>query len=281
MRLASYITRGRSGFGAVVGNGVVDVRLRFGPRFTSLIDVLREDALAEVKGALAGVRADYPLAEIEMLRPVVQPEKIICVGNNYVGPAEPFGPAKYPNLFLRTPGSLVGHLQPILRPLESEQLDCEAEIALVMGREGRRIPREQAFDYVAGYTLCNEGTVHDWMQHSRSITPGKNFDASGSLGPWLVTTDEIDPARPLRLSMRVNGELRQDDTTASMVFGFADLIAYISLFTTLKPGDVIVTGTPSETGAQFDPPRFLRSGDVIEIAVPEIGVLHNPVIDEP
>jgi 5-carboxymethyl-2-hydroxymuconate isomerase len=150
-----------------------------------------------------------------------------------------------------------------------------------MGREGRRIPREQAFDYVAGYTLCNEGTVHDWMQHSRSITPGKNFDASGSLGPWLVTTDEIDPARPLRLSMRVNGELRQDDTTASMVFGFADLIAYISLFTTLKPGDVIVTGTPNGTGAQFDPPRFLRSGDVIEIAVPEIGVLRNPVIDEP
>ena len=281
MRLASYITRGRSGFGAVVGNGVVDMRLRFGPRFTSLIDVLREDALAEVKGALAGVRADYPLAEIEMLRPVVQPEKIICVGSNYVGPAEPFGPAKYPNLFFRTPGSLVGHLQPILRPLESEQLDCEAEIALVMGREGRRIPREQAFDYVAGYTLCNEGTVHDWMQHSRSITPGKNFDASGSLGPWLVTTDEIDPARPLRLSMRVNGELRQDDTTASMVFGFADLIAYISLFTTLKPGDVIVTGTPNGTGAQFDPPRFLRSGDVIEIAVPEIGVLRNPVIDEP
>ena len=281
MRLASYITRGRSGFGAVVGNGVVDMRLRFGPRFTSLMDILRDDALAEVQAALAGVRADYPLAEIEMLRPVVQPEKIICVGNNYVGPAEPFGAAKYPNLFFRTPGSLVGHLQPILRPLESEQLDCEAEIALVMGREGRRIPREQAFDYVAGYTLCNEGTVHDWMQHSRSITPGKNFDASGSLGPWLVTTDEIDPARPLRLSMRVNGELRQDDTTASMVFGFADLIAYISLFTTLKPGDVIVTGTPNGTGAQFDPPRFLRSGDVIEIAVPEIGVLRNPVIDEP
>ena len=177
MRLASYITRGRSGFGAVVGNGVVDLRLRFGPRFTSLLDILRDDALAEVQAALAGVRADYPLAEIELLRPVVQPEKIICVGNNYVGPGEPLGPAKYPNLFFRTPGSLVGHLQPILRPQESEQLDCEAEIALVIGFEGRRIPRERAFDHVAGYTLCNEGTARDWMQHSRNITPGKNFDA--------------------------------------------------------------------------------------------------------
>lgn len=279
MRLASYITRGRSGFGAVVGNGVVDMRLRFGPRFTSLLDILRGNALGEVLAALAGVRADYPLAEIELLRPVVQPEKIICVGNNYVGPGEPLGLAKYPNLFFRTPGSLVGHLQPILRPQESEQLDCEAEIALVIGREGRRIPRELAFDHVAGYTLCNEGTVRDWMQHSPNITPGKNFDASGSLGPWLVTADEIDPARPLRLSMRVNGELRQDDTTANMIFGFADLIAYISRFTTLKPGDVIVTGTPS--GAPAEPPRFLRSGDVIEIAVPEIGVLRNTVIDEP
>ena len=279
MRLASYITRGRSGFGAVVGNGVVDMRLRFGPRFTSLLDILRGNALGEVLAALAGVRADYPLAEIELLRPVVQPEKIICVGNNYVGPGEPLGPAKYPNLFFRTPGSLVGHLQPILRPQESEQLDCEAEIALVIGREGRRIPREQAFDHVAGYTLCNEGTVRDWMQHSPNIAPGKNFDASGSLGPWLVTADEIDPARPLQLNMRVNGELRQDDTTANMIFGFADLIAYISRFTTLKPGDVIVTGTPS--GAPAEPPRFLRSGDVIEIAVPEIGILRNTVIDEP
>lgn len=279
MRLASYVTRGRTGFGAVVGNGVVDMRLRFGPRFTSLLDILRENALGEVLAALAGVRPDYPMSEVDLLRPIVQPEKIICVGNNYVGAGGPLVAAKYPNLFLRTPGSLIGHLQPILRPRESEQLDCEAEIALVIGREGRRIPPERAFDYIAGYTLCNEGTVRDWTQHNSLITPGKNFDGSGSLGPWLVTADEIDPARPLRLSMRVNGELRQDDNTASMIFGFADLIAYISRFTTLKPGDVIVTGTPS--GAPTEPPRFLQPGDVIEIAAPEIGVLRNTVIDEP
>lgn len=279
MRLASYVTRGRTGFGAVVGNGVVDMRLRFGPRFTSLLDILRENALGEVLAALAGVRPDYPMSEVDLLRPIVQPEKIICVGNNYVGAGGPLVAAKYPNLFLRTPGSLIGHLQPILRPRESEQLDCEAEIALVIGREGRRIPPERAFDHIAGYTLCNEGTVRDWTQHNSLITPGKNFDASGSLGPWLVTADEIDPARPLRLSMRVNGELRQDDNTASMIFGFADLVAYISRFTTLKPGDVIVTGTP--TGAPTEPPRFLQPGDVIEIAAPEIGVLRNTVIDEP
>jgi 2-keto-4-pentenoate hydratase/2-oxohepta-3-ene-1,7-dioic acid hydratase in catechol pathway len=284
MRLASYVTHGRSGFGAVVGNGVVDMRLRFGPRFTSLLDILRDDALAEVLAALTGVRADYPLSEIELLRPIVQPEKIICVGVNETEPGAeaPVDAAKYPNLYFRAPGALVGHGQPILRPRESVEFDCEGEIALVIGREGRRIPPDRAFEFVAGYTLCNGGAASGFLpQGWDTITPRKNFDASGSLGPWLVTCDEIDPAQPLRLTTRVNGELRRDHTSASLPFSFPDLVAFISIFTTLKPGDVIATGVPVAAAERLDPPRWLRPGDVVETAVPEIGLLRNVVIDEP
>jgi 2-keto-4-pentenoate hydratase/2-oxohepta-3-ene-1,7-dioic acid hydratase in catechol pathway len=285
MRLASYNIRGRSTFGRVVGEGVVDLRARFSPRFTSLLDVLRAHALPEIVTATEGVRPDFALAEAELLPPIGAPEKILCVGVNYAnrnaefrdGSEEP----KHPSLFMRTPGSFVGHAHAVLRPKESAQFDYEGEIALVIGREGRRIPRERALEHVAGLTLCNEGSVRDWMRHGKfNVTQGKNFDASGSMGPWLVTADEIDVAAPLRLTTRVNGETRQDDTTANLIFSFADLIAYISTFTTLKPGDVIVTGTPTGSGARLDPPRWLVPGDVVEVEVAEIGLLRNTVAEE-
>lgn len=281
MRLASYVAHGRTSFGIVVGNGVVDLRLRLPPRYTSLIDVLREDALDEVREALVGVRPDYPLADIRFLPPVVAPEKIICVGLNFPNRHKDDLPI-HPSLFMRTPGSLVGHGQKLVRPKESAQLDYEGEIALIIGREGRRVPRERALELIAGTTLCNEGSVRDWMRHGKvNVTQGKNFDASGSLGPWMVTRDELDPARPLHLTTQVNGEKRQDDVTANLIFSFAELIAYISTFTTLRPGDVITTGTPVGAGAGFDPPRWLVPGDVVEIGVPEIGTLRNTVVDEP
>jgi len=279
------VIRGRTSFGVVLGNGVVDSRLRFGARFPTLIDVLRENALGEVEAALAGVRPDYPLAEVTLLPPVPDPEKIVCVGVNYANRNAEYrdgsAQAKYPSLFLRTPGSFIGHGESLIRPKESVQLDYEGEIALIIGCEGRRVPPERAMELVAGYTLCNEGTVRDWTRHGKfNVTQGKNFDASGSLGPWMVTSQEIDPARPLRLTTHVNGETRQDDTTANLLFSFPALIAYITTFTTLKPGDVIVTGTPVGAGARFDPPRWLVPGDVVEISVPEIGTLRNTVADE-
>lgn len=285
MRLASYSVRGRVSFGVVVGDGIVDLRLRLGPRFATLLDVLRADALAEVIANGSGVRADFPLAEAELLPPVGAPEKILCVGVNYANRNEEYRDGselpKYPSLFMRTPGSFVGHGQPIVCPKVSTQLDYEGEIALVIGREGRAIARERALEHVAGLTLCNEGTVRDWTRHGKfNVTQGKNFDATGSLGPWMVTADALDLSAPLHLTTRVNGETRQDDTTANMIFAFADLIAYISTFTTLKPGDVIVTGTPTGAGARFDPPRWLAPGDVVEIEVPEIGVLRNAVVAE-
>ena len=214
------------------------------------------------------------------------PAQILCVGVNFANrnaeykddSAEP----KYPSLFYRTPGSLVGHDQPIVRPPESAQLDYEGEIAIVVGKEGRRIPRERALEYVAGLTLCNEGTIRDWLRHAKfNVTQGKNFDRSGAIGPWLVTPEEFDWTAPFELTTRVNGEVRQHDTTSNMIFGFPYLLNYISTFTTLRPGDVIVTGTPPGAGARSDPPRWLAPGDVVEVEVPGIGLLRNRVMDEP
>jgi len=286
MRLASFNTRGRTSFGVIEGDGVIDLRVRLGARFATLLDLIRAGALGEIKPLVTGMRADFPLSEVELLPPVLAPEKILCIGINYNRESEykgenPVSASGYCSMFFRTPGSLVGHNQPILLPPESEQLDYEGEIALVIGREGRRIPKDQALGYIAGMTLCNEGCLRDWMRHGKfNVTQGKNFDASGSLGPWMVTVDELDPARDLHLTTKVNGELRQDTTTSLMMLGFADLIAYISRFTTLKPGDVISTGTPVGTGMGFDPPKWLKAGDVVEVTVPEIGTLKNTVVAE-
>jgi 2-keto-4-pentenoate hydratase/2-oxohepta-3-ene-1,7-dioic acid hydratase in catechol pathway len=182
-------------------------------------------------------------------------------------------------MFFRAPNSLVGHNRPIIRPPESVQLDYEGEIALVIGKAGRRIPKERALEHVAGAMLCNEGSIRDWLRHGRfNVTQGKNFDATGSLGPWMTTG--IDLEKPLRLTVRINGEVTQDDTTASMIFSFADLIAYVSTFMTLKPGDVIATGTPIKLGPKSDTPRWLVPGDMIEITADGIGTMTNMVVDE-
>jgi 2-keto-4-pentenoate hydratase/2-oxohepta-3-ene-1,7-dioic acid hydratase in catechol pathway len=284
MRLASYHIRGRASFGAVIDDGLVDLRLRFGARFPTLVDLLRGQGLEDAAALARGVRADFPLAEVQLLPPLVAPEKILCVGINYAGRPKDFADAEmpnYPSLFFRAPGSFVGHGQSIVRPKVSEQLDYEGEIALVIGKQGRHVLREQALTHVAGITLCNEGSVRDWLRHGKfNVTQGKNFDASGSMGPWMVTADEIDLLRPLHLTVRVNYEVTQDDTTANMIFSFADLIAYITTFTTLRPGDVIVTGTPVKIGPRADPPRWLRAGDVIDITLPEVGTLRNDVVEE-
>ncbi|MDH3644421.1 MAG: fumarylacetoacetate hydrolase family protein, partial [Gammaproteobacteria bacterium] len=177
--------------------------------------------------------------------------------------------------------SLVGHLQPILRPPESEQLDYEGEIVMVIGKAGRRIPADQSRDHVAGLTIMNEGSVRDWLRHSKfNVTQGKNFEKSGSLGPWMVSVDEFEGFDALHVTTTVNGEVRQDDGTDNLMFSFERLISYLSTFMRLQPGDLISTGTPTGAGARFDPPKFLKPGDVVEVEVPGIGKLSNPVEDE-
>jgi 2-keto-4-pentenoate hydratase/2-oxohepta-3-ene-1,7-dioic acid hydratase in catechol pathway len=285
MHLASYHIRGRTSFGVRSGDGLVDLRLRLSPRYQSMLDVLREDALEEAKSIAAGVRADYPLSEVEFLPPVPGAEKILCIGVNYANrDAEVAGlggneGAKYPSMFFKPPASMVGHNQPILRPVESEQLEYEGEIALVIGKAGRRIPKERALDHVAGITMCNEGTIRDWIRHGRfNVTQGKSWDATGSIGPWVATG--VDLKKPLHITCRINGEVTQDDTTDHMIMGFADLLAYVSTFMTLKPGDIIATGTPTKLNQKAGERTWLKAGDVFEMTVPEIGTLRNVVQNE-
>jgi len=282
MKLASYRFRGRESYGAVSGDGIVELKSRM-PKHPTLLDVLRGGALAEAKACARNVRPDVPLAEIELLPPLHAPEKILCIGINYANRNKDYDIADvpaYPSMFYRAPASLVGSGQDLLIPAESEQLDYEGEIALVIGKGGRRIGRANAHEHIAGFTLCNEGTIRDWVRHGKfNVTQGKNWDATGSIGPWIVTTDEIDPAQPLHLTTRLNGVVTQDDTTSNMIFPFAELIRYVSTFMTLKPGDIVSTGTPVKRN-KTETPVWLKAGDVLEMSVPEIGVLRNAVAAE-
>ena len=230
--------------------------------------------------------ADFSLTELKLLAPLVGGEKIICVGVNYAERNDEYRDGsdtpKFPSLFMRTPDSLIAHGQPILRPLESDQLDYEGEIVIVIGKTGRRISRENALLHIAGLTLMNEGTVRDWVRHGKfNVTQGKNFAASGAVGPWMVPIQgPIDYAN-LEITTHVNGELRQQDNTRRMMFPFDELIRYISQFMILKPGDIIATGTPIGAGARFDPPKWLKPGDQVEVSSPAIGTLSNTVQDDP
>ena len=286
MKLLSFRAGDDASFGAVVGGGVVDLGRRFGGAYADLRAFVASGDLARASAACAGAPADYALADVTFLPPIAQPEKIFCIGVNYMNRNEEYRDAseapKFPSIFMRTPASLVGHRQPIVRPPESPELDYEGEIAIVIGRAGRRIAPADARAHVAGLTCMNEGTIRDWVRHGKfNVTQGKNFSASGAVGPWIVTADEFDGYDDLRVTTRVNGERRQNDTTASLAFPFDYLIAYISTFTTLAPGDVIATGTPTGAGARFDPPRYLVPGDVVEVEVQGVGILSNTVVDEP
>jgi 2-keto-4-pentenoate hydratase/2-oxohepta-3-ene-1,7-dioic acid hydratase in catechol pathway len=280
MRLASYNMRGRPSFGAVVGDGIVDLRGRLS-RFSTLLEVFRAQALGEAKAASDGVRPDVPLSQVELLPPLLAPEKILCIGINYANRGADYNVTnnpKYPSMFYRAPNSMVGSGQHLVRPKISEQLDYEGEIAIVIGRDCKHVPKESALDTIAGITLANEGTIRDWTRHGQfNVTQGKNFDATGGIGPWIQT--EFDLSKPLRVITRKNGEVIQDDTTASMIFSFADIIAYTTSFMTLKAGDVICTGTPIKM-VKADPPVWLKPGDTIEVESPDIGVLSNSVVDE-
>jgi 2-keto-4-pentenoate hydratase/2-oxohepta-3-ene-1,7-dioic acid hydratase in catechol pathway len=283
MRLASFRVNGRTSYGAVTDGGIIDLGRRLS-KYSTLLDLFRAQAVGEARAAAKGP-ADHQVKDVEMLPPILTPDKNICVGINYPDRSAEYKDnreaPKYPNLFCRFPTSLVGTEQPIVRPKVSDKFDYEGEVVLVIGKEGRHVPREQALGIIGGVTLGNEGSVRDWLRHGTlNVTQGKNFDKSGSVGPWLVTTDELDPGKPLHLTTRVNGELRQDDTTDRLTWGFAWLINYISTFATLKPGDYIWTGTPTGAGVHRNPPVWLKPGDVVEVAVPEIGVLRNTVVDE-
>ena len=283
-RLATFTVGGTVRFGAITSKGVVDLSARHG-QWPTLREVIEAGALLRLAEEADAYAADFPLDAIAYDIPIPSPEKIICVGVNYPDRNEEYKDGQAapsnPSLFIRFPRSFVGHGAPLVRPPDSSQLDYEGEIVIVIGKAGRRIPEAEALGHIAALSLCNEGTIRDWVRHAKfNVTQGKNFDRSGSIGPWLVPfTDEAQIA-DIALTTRVNGELRQQDRTSRMIFSFRKIIAYISTFTTLVPGDVIVTGTPTGAGARFEPPIWLKPGDVIEVEAEGIGVLKNGVVDE-
>jgi len=217
---------------------------------------------------------------VHYLPVITNPDKILCVGINYKAHQEETGrdPTSHPTIFVRFAGAQIGHEQPMIRPVESDRLDFEGEIALVIGRRARRVAKANALDYVAGFSCYNDGSVRDFQRHTTQFTPGKNFAGTGGFGPWLMTPDECGDLGAMELTTRLNGEVMQNATASLLIFGFAEIIAYCSTFIELVPGDVIVTGTPGGVGVARNPPVFMKAGDVIEVEVKPIGVLRNRVV---
>jgi 2-keto-4-pentenoate hydratase/2-oxohepta-3-ene-1,7-dioic acid hydratase in catechol pathway len=280
MRLMSFKKDGRESFGIATDQGVIDAGRRLQSART-LRDALLADSLPALR-RLASEKPDLQLNEVEFLPPVAESRKLLCIGINYVPHMKEMGRERpeYPVVFVRFADSIVGHGQPMIRPSDSVQFDYEGELAVVIGRRARRVTRAAALDYVAGYACFNDGSVRDFQRHSQQFTPGKNFHASGSFGPWLVTADEVPDPRKLRLTTRLNGEVVQDESVGELCFDVAQLIEYCSKWALLEPGDVIVTGTPGGVGAGRKPPLWMKAGDTIEVEISKLGVLRNPIADE-
>jgi 2-keto-4-pentenoate hydratase/2-oxohepta-3-ene-1,7-dioic acid hydratase in catechol pathway len=285
MKLVSFLDHrkgaARQSYGALIDDRIIDLATAPAP---TLREALAIDGVAGIAARLKGMKgASGPaLSEASLLVPIPNPDKILCVGLNYHAHAAEANlpvPAK-PSVFVRFASSLVSQNEPVLRPAESEQFDYEAELAVVIGRRARRVAEADAMQYVAGYACFAENSVRDWQRHSAQATAGKNFVKSGAFGPWLVTPDEAPPPGEMTIVGRLNGETVQNSTCADLIFGVAQIIAYISVFTELLPGDVIATGTPAGVGMSRKPPRFLRDGDVFEVEISGLGTLRNPVQDE-
>jgi 2-keto-4-pentenoate hydratase/2-oxohepta-3-ene-1,7-dioic acid hydratase in catechol pathway len=282
--LVSFSAGGQPFWGVSVGDGVVALSQDF-PHWPTLRNVIAAGAIDLVLDAARGRAATHGPGDFTHDIPVPDAEKIICVGVNFPDRNAEYKDGQdappYMSLFPRFARSFTGHGQPLIRPPESEQLDYEGEIAVVIGTGGRRIPEDRALDHIAGLTLCNEGTIRDWVRHAKfNVTQGKNWDRSGAIGPWIVPFRDPAQIVDIALTTRVNGEVRQHDRTGRMLFPVARQIAYISTFTTLAPGDIIVTGTPTGAGARHDPPIWLKPGDVVEVEAEGIGTLRNRVADE-
>lgn len=280
MKIASFRHERIARYGVVNADGIVTVSDHFRNRYPTLRDLLGDDALQKLLEDTQGRDIDIPLDEVQLLPPVTNPRRIFCVGINYPKRYPLDNPAPPPEhiiLFAKIPGTLVGHGESLEIPKgeAADTFDYEGEIGIVIGKAGRHIDEKDALDYIAGYTVINDGSVRGWQKHS--VHAGKNFANSGACGPWVVTADEIADLPSMQLSTRLNGETVQNTTVAEMVFSIPEIIAYISHTIDLRPGDLIATGSPEGAGGSRQPPRFLRKGDVLDIEVSGVGVLHNPV----
>ena len=286
MKLLSFINQGRETWGAVVGDGVVDLGILL-PAYATLADYIASGEYLKAAEHVKGKLADAKLDDITYLPVIPRPEKIICAVRNYMDHHQEVLAAgmnrelsEQPPIFLRVWRSQVAHNQAIVRPHVSESLDWEGELAVILGKGGRNIPENKAYEHVAGYSCYNDASIREWQFHAKQIASGKNFESTGGFGPWMVTADEIEPGRPLKLEVRLNGEIIQSSHTGHMIFNIPQLIKYASTIFTLSPGDVIATGTPAGVGWSKKPPRFMKPGDVCEVEIEDIGVLKNPIVQQ-
>ncbi len=281
MRFATFRLNGAPTWGLIEGDEAVDLGAVLSARYPDLKSVIAASALQEAAAAASGAPR-HPLSAVTWLPVVPNPDKILCVGLNYEMHRKETGRAEVenPTIFARFANSQTGHGADIVRPRVSHELDFEGELAIVIGKPGRYIARENAFDHVAGYACYNDGSVRDFQRHTHQFTPGKNFPDTGAFGPWMMTPDELGPLPDLRLQTRVNGQVVQDATFDQMIFDIPKIIAYCSSFTRLEPGDVIATGTPGGVGAKRNPPLWLKPGDVVEVEIDRLGILHNSIADE-
>jgi 2-keto-4-pentenoate hydratase/2-oxohepta-3-ene-1,7-dioic acid hydratase in catechol pathway len=279
MQLVSFVHARQPGFGIRVKGGLINVGARLGREFSSLGEILRAGALNKLN-EMAYLSADLDIASVEMLPPIPHPAKIICVGLNYKSHAAESGNElpQNPSLFLRSVDTLVGSGQPLVKPAVSDQFDYEGELAVVIGLGGRHIPAGAALRHVAGYSCFNDGSVRDFQKHS--VTAGKNFPGTGGFGPALATADEIADPQDLNIGTRLNCNEVQSSNTRQMIYSVAEIVAYISRFTELRPGDVIATGTPEGVGSRREPPLWMKAGDWVEVEIAGIGTLSNPIAEE-
>jgi 2-keto-4-pentenoate hydratase/2-oxohepta-3-ene-1,7-dioic acid hydratase in catechol pathway len=280
VKLATFRSAKGASYGAVTDKGIVDLGKRLGNRYPDLKALIAGNGFAEA-AKLLSEKADFRTEEIGWLPVIPNPDKIVCVGLNYQDHVVETGRdnTEQPAIFLRLAESQVGHLQPIIRPRESTHMDFEAEIAVIIGTPGRRISQADAWKHIAGYSCYNDGSVRDWQRHTIQWTAGKNFAHTGGFGPWMVTADEIPPNTKMTLSCRLNGQQMQHATTEQMIFKIPKIIEYVSAWTTLLPGDVLVTGTPGGVGARRTPPVWMKPGDKVEIEIDKVGILENGIAD--
>ncbi len=285
MKLISYMHNGHESWGAVVNDQVIDLAEVTG--LGTLAEFVGSSKFSERESLVHNRKPVASFASVELLPVIPRPEKIVCAVRNYMdhhheavsaGLKVELSPE--PPIFLRVWRSQCAHNAPIVRPKVSESLDWEGELAIIIGKGGRNIPESEAIDHVAGYSCYNDGSIREWQFHAKQIAAGKNFESTGAFGPWMVTHEEIDPTRKLKLEVRLNGEVMQSGDTGQMIFSTAKLISYASTIFTLVPGDVIITGTPSGVGFSRKPPRFMKAGDVCEVEIEGVGLLRNPIIDQ-
>jgi 2-keto-4-pentenoate hydratase/2-oxohepta-3-ene-1,7-dioic acid hydratase in catechol pathway len=281
MKLATFKVAGTATWGMIEGESVFDLGSVLGDRFPDLKSLIAQRGYREAKEARASAPR-YSVEDVEWLPVVPNPEKIFCVGLNYEMHRKETGRAEvaHPTIFIRFANTQTGHLTAIARPSVSTQLDYEGELAVIIGKHGRHISRDRAFDHIAGYACYNDGSVRDWQHHTHQFTPGKNFPQTGSFGPWMVTPEELTELGARTIITRLNGEVVQQATLGQMIFDIPTLVEYCSSFNLLEPGDVIVTGTPGGVGVKRVPPLWMKPGDVVEVEIEGIGVLRNGIADE-